>query len=41
MDFYGLWTMSSYVGPFNFKAMNNLDNLDRNGDQYFLTRYSQ
>jgi len=41
MDYYKLWTMSSFLGLFKFRDYTNYDNNDRYGEHYYLTRYPQ
>jgi hypothetical protein len=41
MDYYKLWSMSSFIGPFKIRGNMNYANLDRNGNNPFFTRYSQ
>jgi hypothetical protein len=41
MDYYKLWSMSMYIGPFKIRDHMNYANLDRTGNNPFFTRYSR
>jgi hypothetical protein len=41
MDYYKLWTFTSFLGLFKLRYYTNYDNRDRKGEHYYLTRYSQ
>jgi hypothetical protein len=41
MDYYKLWTISSFLGLFKLRYYTNYDNNNRKGEHYYLTRYSQ
>ena len=41
MNYYKLWSMSTFFGPFKIRSNMNYANLDRYGNNPFLTRYSQ
>jgi len=41
MDYYKLWTISSFLGLFKLRYYTNYDNMNRKGEHYYLTRYPQ
>jgi hypothetical protein len=41
IDYYKLWTFTSFLGQFKLRHYTNYDNRNRKGEHYYLTRYSQ
>jgi len=41
MDYYKLWSMSTFFGPFKIRSNMNYANLNRYHNNPFFTRYSQ
>ena len=41
MDYYKLWSMSTFFGPFKIRSNMSYANIERYGNNPFFTRYSQ
>jgi hypothetical protein len=41
MDYYKMWSMSSFFGPFKIRSYMNYANVDRYGNNPFFPRYSE
>lgn len=41
MDFYKIWSISSFLGEFKLGSFTNYDNKDKKGFNHYLTRYPQ